>query len=259
MAAILSLLLVLTLSILVTRVATVALTHTGLSKQLAQLQARSAFTGVGFTTIESEKIVNHPVRRRVLMILMLLGNAGIVTSITSLMLTFIGDEGGPTALRVGVLIAGIAVLWALSSSDRMDRWLSGIIRRALSKYTRLDVQDYAGLLHLAGEYEIAELEVESKDWLAGKSLAESSLREEGVIVLGIIRADGTYVGTPRGQTRVEPNDSLILYGRQKLIQKLDQRSVWAGEYEHAHAVQEQREHADKEEEEDPVSLRRSTE
>ena len=72
MLSIISLLVVLTLSILVTRIATVALTYTGLSRESARFQARSAFTGVGFTTNESEKVVNHPLRRKILMLLMLL-------------------------------------------------------------------------------------------------------------------------------------------------------------------------------------------
>lgn len=44
----------------ITRIATIALTHTGLSRQTARFQARSAFTVVGYTTSESEKLVNHP-------------------------------------------------------------------------------------------------------------------------------------------------------------------------------------------------------
>ena len=78
MVAIFSLLLVLVFSLLITRIATIALTYTGLSRQSAKFQARSAFTGVGFTTSESEKVVNHPVRRRILLLMMLIGNAGIV-------------------------------------------------------------------------------------------------------------------------------------------------------------------------------------
>lgn len=98
MAPILSLLLVVSISILITRVATVALTHTGLSREAARFQARSAFTGVGFTTQESEKVVNHPVRRRVVLGLMLVGNAGIVTAVSSLILTFTRLEGGSSSL-----------------------------------------------------------------------------------------------------------------------------------------------------------------
>jgi len=60
MVSIISLVIILVVSILVTRIATIALTHTGMSRQTAKFQARSAFTGVGVKTSESEKIVNHP-------------------------------------------------------------------------------------------------------------------------------------------------------------------------------------------------------
>ena len=96
MLAIVTLLLVVAFSILVTRTAAVALTHTGLSQEAARFQARSAFTGVGYTTSESETVVNHPVRRRIVMLLMWVGNAGIVTAISTLILSFVnrGDTQG---------------------------------------------------------------------------------------------------------------------------------------------------------------------
>ena len=64
MLALISLFVVVLASLLVTRVAAVMLTLTGLSAQSARFQARSAFSGAGFTTSESEAITNHPVRRR---------------------------------------------------------------------------------------------------------------------------------------------------------------------------------------------------
>ena len=63
MIAALTLLVVLTLSIVVVRAGAVALRLTGIPEEVARFQARSAFTGAGFTTSESEAIVNHPVRR----------------------------------------------------------------------------------------------------------------------------------------------------------------------------------------------------
>ena len=77
MVAIISLFIVLVMSLLVTRIAAMALMLTGLSRETAVFQARSAFTGVGYTTTESEEIVSHPVRRRIVLILMLLGNLGV--------------------------------------------------------------------------------------------------------------------------------------------------------------------------------------
>jgi Trk-type K+ transport system membrane component len=79
MIAVVSVLFILAVSLLITRIATVALQLTGLSKANARFQARSAFTGVGYTTSEAEHTVNHPVRRRIVMLLMLLGNVGLVS------------------------------------------------------------------------------------------------------------------------------------------------------------------------------------
>ena len=75
------------LSMTITRIATIALTMTGVSRQSARFQARSALTGAGFTTSESESMVNHPVRRRIIMWLMLTGNAGIVSVVGLLFVT----------------------------------------------------------------------------------------------------------------------------------------------------------------------------
>src|SRR4051794_41975718 len=61
-----------------------------MSKHAARFQARSAFTGSGFTTRESESVVDHPVRRKVIMWLMLLGNAGVVAAAGSLIIGFRG-------------------------------------------------------------------------------------------------------------------------------------------------------------------------
>jgi len=42
---------------------------------------------------ESERVVNHPVRRRIIMLLMLTGNAGVVTAVSSLILTVVHQGG----------------------------------------------------------------------------------------------------------------------------------------------------------------------
>ena len=93
-----------------------ALTMTGLSRDLAKFQARSAFYRSGASPPnEAEKVVAHPVRRRILMLLLLLGNAGIVTSISSLVLTFVGTTGfigqlmrfGSIALGLGLILGVI--------------------------------------------------------------------------------------------------------------------------------------------------------
>jgi hypothetical protein len=243
MLSILTLLMVLTFSILVTRIASVALTHTGLSRESAKFQARSAFTGVGFTTSESEKVVNHPVRRRILLLLMLLGNAGIVTAVSTLIISFVNFEGTIALFwRIALLITGIVALWSVAASRWVDQRLSKLINRMLKRYTSLNVKDFAGLLHLAGEYQVTEMQVREADWLAGRNLKEADLRREGVLVLGINKPDGRFAGAPEADTQIEAHDTLILYGRVDSLQNLDKRKRgFRGDIEHTRKVAEQRE------------------
>ena len=238
MLAILSLLLVLSLSLLITRIATIALTYTGLSRESARFQARSAFSGTGFTTSESEKIVNHPVRRRIILLLMLFGNAGIAAVLTSLILTFVGEEeGSMLTVKIVLVITGVGGLWALASSRWVDRQLSKLIEYALCRYTSLEVRDYASLLHLAGEYKVSEMYVDAQSWLANQTLANLKLRDEGLLVLGIERPSGEYIGTPNGGTMVEEGDKVIIYGRDSTIAELSERqSGINGDVEHFQEV-----------------------
>ena len=218
MAAV-SVLVVLLVSLLVARVGTVALTLTGMSREAARFQARSAFFGVGFTTGEAEAVVGHPVRRRIIMWLILLGNAGVVTTTGTLLISF---AGGQDKLRgVVVLAAGVVVLGAFAMSRPVDRVLTRVIRRALRRWTDLDVRDYAGLLELGDGYTVAELEVEDSDWIAGHELSDLTLRDAGVLVLGIHRPHADYVGAPDPATTVHPGDVLTVYGLEERVEALD--------------------------------------
>jgi len=242
MVAILSFLAVIAVSLIIVRVATVALTHTGLSSHLARFQARSAFTGAGFTTNESEKVVQHPVRRRIIMMLMLLGNAGIVTAVSSLLLSFLGEETtwGPYT-RGGLLIVGLLLLWWLAVSRWVDRLVSRIIHWALQRFTSVEARDYAGLLHLTGDYVVAELAVTEGDWLCGQKLQNLRLNSEGLLVLGIERTGGKYIGAPRGSTKLQTDETVILYGRRKVIEEIDNRERGRdGAWQHVRNVEEQK-------------------
>ena len=87
------------LSLLVTRIAAMALMFTGLSLEAASFQGRSVFSGVGFPTSESELIMNHPVRRKILMFLMLLGNIGIATVVATVIVSLLSTASSANWLR----------------------------------------------------------------------------------------------------------------------------------------------------------------
>ena len=228
MFAIGTLLLIVAISLLITRVATVILTASGMSRESARFQARSAFTGCGFTTSEAEAAIDHPVRRRVVATLMLLGNAGIVAAASTAILGFRGGAVGHAWWRVVELAGGLFLLVFLSRSRWVDRLLTALIGRLLRRYTDIHVRDVAELLKLAGDFTVSELAVRDGDWVAGRRLDELALREEGIVVLGVTRDDGRYVGTPAGATDVRPGDVLILYGLTADLRELDSRAAGEG-------------------------------
>lgn len=238
MVALISMLAIVLLSVLITRVATVALSLTGMSRESARFQARSALTGVGFTTSEAEDVVGHPVRRRIVGGLMLIGSAGIVTAVSSLILSFGGAHNQQRLARAAVLIGGLAVLWALSRSDWVDRRLSSVIGRVL-RWRGYDVRDYGRLLALQSDWAVSELVVEEDDWIAGRTLGELRLRDEHIDVLGIQKPNGEYIGVPHGERTIDPGDVLVLYSTEGRLEELDDRKHGrAGDEAHIRAADE---------------------
>jgi len=259
MIAPISLILIVTLSLLVTRIAAIALVHTGVSRELAKFQARSAFTGAGFTTEESERMVNHPVRRRIIMLLMFLGNAGIVTGIGTLILTFVGqDEDLSMWVKIGAIALGLALLWFVAQSQWVDRVLSNFVSRLLDRHTELQVRDYASLMHLTDDYRLVDLALEADDWVVDRSLEAARLRDEGIVVLAIERSDGTFLGTPQADTVMQDGDRLIIYGRVDALKRLDERRKgFAGLVSHEEGLEEQERVVEEEAQRDPADATES--
>ena len=252
MYGVILLLVVAMLSLLITRIATIALTATGMSRPSARFQARSALSGVGFTTNESEAVVAHPARRRIIMALMLVGSVGLATSVAGVLAGVVGKaDAGERLARAAVLVGGLALIYWISTSRRIDRRLSAVIGRGLARFTDLDVRDYAALLHVSGEYEVKEMLATPGAWITGRTLGELRLRDEGVLVLGLVRRDGSYLGVPTKHTRIEPGDTLILYGRDGRFAELTARPAGAGGDEaHQRAVARQLEVADREDDQE---------
>lgn len=241
MVAIATVVVVMLVSLLITRVATVALTLTGLSRDAARFQARSALSGTGFTTSEAEAVVAHPVRRRIVATLMLIGSAGLVTVIATLMLSFT-DAGGSQALhRIGALIGGLICVWLLARSAWVDRRLSWLIAKILARWTDLDARDYGALLHLADHYGVGEVLVREEDWLAERTLGELGLRDEGVVVLGLTLADGAWIGSPTFDVQIRSGERVVAYGPMEQLRDLDHRPRGPeGDSAHEAAVQAHR-------------------
>ncbi|MDQ2792186.1 MAG: TrkA C-terminal domain-containing protein, partial [Actinomycetota bacterium] len=172
--------------------------------------------------------------------LMLLGNAGIVAAASSAIIGFRGGAFGSAWWRILELGVGLIALVSVSRSAWVDRRLTAAISHLIHRYTDLPSRDLAGLLDLAGEYSVTELAINPADWAANRSLSDLALRDEGVAVLGLYRADGHYLGAPTGRTIVAAGDILVVYGRGELLRELDDRPTGPdGDLAHRAAVARQ--------------------
>ncbi len=244
MLALISLLLVILFSILFVRIGAVALEMTGLSREIAAFQAQSAYTGVGFTTSESEYVVSHPVRRKIIRILMFVGSAGIASAIAMLFLSFVGKTAEESLYSLIYLAIGLLLLFLFARSKLVDRGLRYIIKKALKKFTKLHAYDYELLLGLSKGYSIGQFKVRRNSWLANKTLRDLRLNEEGVLVLGIHRKSQEkelFIGAPRGDVVIKPGDVIVCYGPDEVIKKLSHRIKGRrGDKEHEDAVEKEK-------------------
>jgi len=214
MGAAISLLVILSLSVFVVRVAAVILRLTGLPESVARFQALSAFSGSGFTTAESEAVVNYPIRRRVIGLLMVFGNLGLVTVLATVSVSFLNNYDSMEGMTQQLLwlFAAIAILWLIALNPVADRIMCGSIHWLLKGLTSLDKRGPTKLLQATSGYSVAEHRIPHGDAEARASLSEFRLAERDLMVLGIKRSDGSYRSAPEPNTRIAGADRLVLYG-----------------------------------------------
>jgi len=76
------------------------------------------------------------------------------------------------------------------------------------------VEDFFEITDARGaELQLAEVQITDKSPLVGKCLAETDLREKGVMVIGIRRVAGDYLLPPPGTARIESGDILFAFGK----------------------------------------------
>lgn len=240
MIEVIALLIVAGITLLIGRLGTIALTATGLPRPIAKFQARSALSGAGYTTNESESIVAHPARRKIVMALMTIGGLGSAAIIATLIISFVNVSSFGGGFRRGTLLAvGLFAFWLILRIPTLDRLLSQAFAGLIKRVTDVDVRNYANMLRLSGDYGISELLVEADDWMADRALQDLDLSHEGLLVLGIVRGDH-YFGAPKGTYRARPGDTLLVYGPVQRLAELDERKAGTeGEAAHRDAVADQ--------------------
>lgn len=209
--SILALVVVIFLSALIIKVGSIALRMTGIDRETSRFQSLSAFTGTGFTTTEAENIVNHPQRRKIVKILMLLGNVGIITVVATVFLSFRGDNLNESLAKIGVLGVVLIVLLIISLAKGLENVIDRFIEKRLSRVTHFSMGGFSEIARLASGYGIAEVSIRTGHPLGGKRLFESNLSQSDIMVLAIKRGM-RLIPTPKANEAIESGDKLLCFG-----------------------------------------------
>ncbi len=220
MYAIATFLVVAVLSMAFTQLAAGALIATGLPPSVATFQARSAFSGAGFTTTEAENVVNHPARRRIIGTTMFVGNLGTPTLIVTVLVGFLAPGPGNTMARTLVTVAGLAFIFLLAANRPVQRYLTrvgqGQARRRLLPHLDEEISE---LFRVDGDFVIAAVPMADHPEPTVRSLRALDQILPTVTVLGV-RHGATFHGASPVDVELDGGDQIIVYGRHADIRRL---------------------------------------
>jgi len=202
---------------------------------MAKFQAVSCFSGTGFTTKEAELITTNKQRRRIASILMVLGNAGLVTLIASAAGTMTAHQALwaklsefflPVAVpgyllpwvNLAIIIVAVYVIYKASTNRRLAAKLTNYLRAKIVKREIFKPVSFEELLLLTGGYGVSKIDVYADSPILNKTLFDSGLRKEDITVLAIVRADET-IANPPADTKILLGDELISFGKLENIRK----------------------------------------
>ena len=219
MLAALSLIVILTVSTVIVRSAAVALRHTGLPNNVARFQCLSAFTGAGFTTTETEQIVNYPVRRRIISWLMVIGNLGLASVMATFVISLARTDGSAQGVAIQIIwmVVGIAALWTLMLNRHSDAVLCALIGWILDATTELGKRSYVRTLQVADGFSVVEHTYRGTAQARLGSIAS----DKSMTYIAVHRADGSIDPRPTTETLLQPRDVFILYGTDANHEKLE--------------------------------------
>jgi hypothetical protein len=222
MVALVWLVIIAVAALLVVRLGTTALTLTGLARPTAEFQAYSAFFGVGFTTRESEQVVNHPVRRRIVQHLILAGHVGLTSVIVPLVVTFVNVKTMRAGMtQLALIVGALAVLWFVVRTSFVENLVERSIKFALQRAgTLAPSPDHEVLLRLDADHTVSEIVLGMGHPFVGRRLGDQTLAEHGIVVLGVGRHDGSHIAAPGGEMICRPFDILTVYGREDEVRKM---------------------------------------
>lgn len=198
---------------LLIEILSIVLKLTGLELSKARFQVISILTHTGFTTRESELIVQHPTRRKIASVLMIVSYVAQITLITLLfnVLTQATRNILGTAIALFIMAAFVVLV---TQSKKLSNWFDQVTEKLLKKRIQKSASGdrIEQVLNLSPEFSIYGLLVDTDSLICDKTLSELKLKEHFIQILKIDRGS-EVIDFPLADTRLLAGDRLIVYGK----------------------------------------------
>ena len=205
-----------TIMTLLVEIAATALKLTGLDIHTARFQALSAITGTGFTTRETELIMRHRQRRRVIMALMIIGPICFLGMLTSF---WVSMREKFVLNQLLIILLFVAFLLLLTRSVKFVAFFHKFVEKQLKRYKYPRRVQLEEVLQLSSDFGVYELRVGPHSRFANKVLADTDFKDKGFIVLAIERG-GQLLAVPKGNDTILSEDILVIFGQLKGLKTL---------------------------------------
>ena len=213
------LLIAILVSFIVVRIGSFALQLTGIEPDIAGFQALSAFSGTGFTTREAERVVGHRTRRRIVTTLIILGNAGLVTVIATLVASFTQVSGYTWFfIRLAIIIGGIFGLYQLIIRIKLGQRILDRVRRPLMNLILREAPTIEEIFNAGKSWAISLVIVKRSSKSIGLSVAD--ITAEGDIEILAIERSGIDLTRPDRGEKIEAGDRLLVYANKGSIKRV---------------------------------------
>ena len=197
---------------------------TGLPAEKARFQVISLLTGTGFTTRESEVIMNNRQRRRLARITMLFGYVFNVTIVSAFINVFLSMSVAQVETRfIGFLIplGTVALIFIFMRVPKVHAWGDHQLRRLADRiFNRHETFNAVMLVDNIGSESIVQVTLRHiPEEYEGRTLAETRLRADTGILVMLVERGGSKPIAAQASTVFQVGDKLTVFGDYQTICK----------------------------------------
>jgi hypothetical protein len=207
--------------VLVIEISVTLMKLTGLKGTVARFQVISMLTGTGFTTDESKSIIDHPVRRKISMFLILFGAFSLAVIISSIS-TLLTDD--LRLMELSIIIGILLVLTVLVKVPFLNNRLSNKMKSEMYNHYELWEHPIEEVLFLEDEDVVMEIDIyEDSEFIDVKAF--DVISDGADINILFIESGEVKIRKELYEYKIKLGDNLFLYGNKKEIEETFSKEI----------------------------------